>query len=133
MAFSDNLSLDDASGDLVAYSKIASSGDRIRRLDTSTTLAESRLMEIAHNFQGSGADIVDRHLVSFSHTQNNATGKPRKAIVNLTVSIPRDAVVTPEDVDDLIANLVDFITGGSFGDSGFGSTATLRALYRGEA
>jgi hypothetical protein len=132
MSFTTTLTLDDASGDAVAYTTVSNGVDGVKRLDVASTLAAPGIMQIKHSVNGSGANAIDRHLVQFSRTADSS-GVPRTAVVNLTLAIPRDAVITNGMVADLVSNLIDFIADGTFGDSGIGGVTNLTALLRGES
>lgn len=133
MAFAATQTLDDASGDDVVYALVGQDLTGSKRLNTATNLAEPGLMVIKHSAQGVGSAAVDRHLVQFAQTKLNTAGLPRTAIINLTISVPRDSIITSTIVDDMVANLVDFIADGGFSGSGFAGVTNLAALKRGES
>lgn len=127
-----NLTLDGATGTEVTYNLISQDSTGTRRVDTASTLAEPSVLQIKHSVQGSGADAVDRHLISLS-ANKLSSGKPRAAVINFTAAVPRDSVITSAIVLDLIAQLVDLITDGGFSGSGFAGTTNLTAFLRGES
>lgn len=126
------LALDDASGDEVSYVSIVGAPGESRRIDAASTLTEPKLLVIKHTTSGKGADVVDRHLVQFSQTEEGAGGTPRTAVVNFTMAVPRDSAITSAMIYDLASNLIDLIADGSFSSSGIGGTTNLAALLRGE-
>jgi hypothetical protein len=128
-----NLSLDDATGDEVVYNLISQDGTGTRRFDISSTVSEPRGLAIKHTVQGTGADAIDRHLVQFTDTKLSTSGKPRSAIVNVTIAMPRDSVITAAMVHDLVANAVDLLADGGFTGSGLAGTTNLAAILRGES
>jgi len=103
------------------------------RINTATTLSEPTSLVIKHSKSGNGPNTVDRHLVQFSVTQIDDEGVPRTAIVNFTMAIPRSEALTFANVTDIVSNLIDFISDGSFSGSGIGGTVALTALVRGES
>jgi hypothetical protein len=128
-----NLTLDDASGDAVSYNLQAYLPDGARRINVSTTPTEPRVLEIKHTQSGKGSAVVDRHLVSASLTKRDAAGAPQKGIVNLTFSIPQSTAISNTDILDLFAAIVDLCADGGFGDSGFTGTTNATAIFRGES
>lgn len=123
----DNLTLSGRTGVDCAFKRVVEPNGGLLRIDTTQPLAESHQILVKHSKQGNGVATVDRHLVQASRTKLSATGTPRTAIVNLTVAIPRDTVVTQDDVLDLIAYIVDYISTGGFTAAG-GLQATTNAL-----
>jgi hypothetical protein len=133
MSLSDTQTLDDASGDAISYVLLSRDGSGTKRLDSASTLSEPRHMVVKHSVQGSNAEAIDRHLVQFTHTKLTTAGSPKTAVVNLTVAVPRDTVITATIVNDLVANLVDLIADGGFSDTGFAGITNLTAISRGES
>jgi hypothetical protein len=132
MSFTATQTLDDASGDDVVYALVGQDLTSSKRVDTGATVAEPGILSIKHSVSGVGSESVDRHLVQFARTKLTTSGTPRTAVVNLTIAIPRDSVITATIVDDLVANLVDFIADGGFSGSGMAGVTNLTALKRGE-
>jgi hypothetical protein len=129
-----NLPLDDATGDEITFNLQAYLPDGARRIDISSTPTEPRLLTIQHTTSGKGAAVVDRHLISASMTQDDATsGGPKKAIVNLTIALPRSASFAVTDIYDLVSFVVDFCCDGGFTGSGMAGTTNLAAVLRGES
>jgi len=128
-----NLTLDDASGDEVAYNLQSYLPDGARRVDVARTSTEPRFLEIRHTSNGKGANIIDRHLISCYVTEEDAAGTPRKAVVNLTMAVPRTTAISTTDVLDCLAAIVDLLGDGGFGDSGFTGTTNAAAILRGES
>jgi hypothetical protein len=131
MAFTDDLVLDDVSGDDVTYRLTARDGSGSKRIDIATTLAEPAFLSIRHSQAGKGADIVDRHLVQFTRTKNDTNGVPRTMTVNLTVAVPRNTAFTSTIINDQIMNLLDLMASG--GLASLASTANIDSLLRGES
>lgn len=131
MAFTDDLVLDDVSGDDVTYRLVSRDGNGSRRIDIATNLAQPAHLAIRHSVNGSGASAIDRHLVQFTRTLNDAAGIPRTLTVNLTVAVPRNAIITDQIVKDQLANLVDLVTDGAV--ASLATTNNISSLLRGES
>lgn len=129
--FSGDIALDGATGTESTYKLISQSNGESQRIDSSTTLAEPCFMNVKHTVTGKGAAAVDRHLVQFTLTKNDASGLPKTAVVNLTIAVPR-TTITSADVKKITAHAVDFISDGGFSGSGFVGTTVLDALLIGE-
>jgi len=127
------LTLDDASGDETAYVLISQDSTGSKRRHSIDSLAEPGFLNIKHSVSGSGSDAVDRHLVQFTRTLVGASSKPRTGIVNLTISLPRDVVVTQQIIIDMVANLIDLISDGGFTTSGMAATTTVASILQGES
>lgn len=127
------LTLDDASGDDTVYVLISQDVNGSTRRDQATSNAEPSVLRIQHTKSGSGTNTIDRHLVQFSKTELDVNGVPRNAVVNLTMAVPQAAVITNQDVIDLVSNLIDFISDGGFSASGIAGTTVLTQLLRGES
>lgn len=128
--FTATQTLDDASGDDVVFTLVSQDGTGTRRLDVASNLAFPGLLVIKHSVNGSGANAVDRHLVQVSRTVD-ATSGPKTAVVNFTLSIPRDTAITNQIVLDMVANLVDFVVDGGLATPLAGTN--IASLLRGEA
>lgn len=133
MSFSSTLTLDDAGGDAVVYKLIATDRSGTDRVNVATTSSEPSKLLIRHTANGSGANALDRHLVSFEIFKANASGILRKLTVNLTIAVPRDPIITSQDVFDTVSNCIDFVSDGGFTDSGIAGTTTLAGLLLGES
>lgn len=128
-----NLVLDDASGDAVTYNLQAYLPDGARRIDVTSTPTEPRLLEVKHTTSGSGKNIVDRHLISASKVALDGAGVPFRGVVNLTFSMPRSTAISSTDMFDLASAIFDLVCDGGFGDSGMSATTTASAILRGES
>lgn len=129
--FTDDLVLDDKSGDDVTYRLFRSDASGTSRIDVATTLAAPALMSIKHQVQGKGAAAIDRHLIQFSRTVTDANGLAVTLIVNFTLAVPRNAAITPQIVYDQVVNLCDFLVDGQL--TSVTATTNLDALLRGES
>jgi hypothetical protein len=128
-----NLTLDDASGDAVAFNLQAYLPDGARRIDITSTPSEPKTLEIRHSTSGKDGNAVDRHLISASLTKLDSAGIPRKGIVNLTFTLPRSTAISETNVLDLFAAITDLVCDGGFGDSGMTGTTNAAAILRGES
>lgn len=133
MSFTDTLTLDNATGVDTVYALITRDNTGTKRLNTATSLTEPDNLVIKHSSSGVGANAIDRHLIQFSRTNVDAVGVPRTAIVNFTIAQPRSAALTNAEVIDLVSNLIDLISDGTFSGSGIGGTVALTQLLRGES
>jgi hypothetical protein len=120
--------VDDASGDDVTYARVGGDVGSSRFINVASNLAEPSLFEIKHNQSGSGAGIIDRHLVSLKSTIA-ATPLPVQLTVNFTVAVPRNAAVTSQMIYDACANVIDFVSAGGLATL---TTTTIDSLLRGE-
>lgn len=131
MAFTDDLVLDDVSGDDVTYRRTSSDSQGTTRIDIATTLQEPAFLRIRHQTTGKGGDAVDRHLVQFERTKLDANGTPRTLTVNFTMAVPRSTAITSALVQDQVMNLLDLLASG--GLASLASTANIDSLLRGES
>lgn len=129
--FSNDLTLDDKSGDDVVYRLFRSDATGTQRIDVATTLSEPALLIIKHSTSGKGSDAVDRHLVQLTQTEIDSAGKSVTLTINFTLSVPRNVAITAQMVYDRVCNLADFLTDGQI--ASVTTTANLDALLRGEA
>jgi len=129
--FTNDLTLDDKSGDDVVYRLFRSDSTGTQRIDVATTLAEPSLLVIKHSTSGKGAAAIDRHLVQLSKTVQDTNGLSVSLVCNFTLQVPRNAVVTSQMVYDQVCNLADFLVDGQL--TSVTTTTNLDALLRGEA
>jgi hypothetical protein len=127
--FTATQTLDDASGDDITYALVRQDGNGTTRLDTATTLAAPAYLSIKHSTSGKGKAAVDRHLVQIARTVDS-TPEPVQLVVNFTLAVPRDSVVTAQMVYDAVANIIDFISAGGLTSL---TTTTVDGLLRGES
>jgi len=128
MSITSPIVVDDASGDDVTFARVGGDTSSSRFIDVASSLAEPGLFEIKHNLQGSGAATIDRHLVSLRRTVA-ASPAPVSLVVNFTIAVPRNAVVTAQMVYDAIANVIDFVSAGGLATL---TTTTVDSLLRSE-
>jgi hypothetical protein len=128
-----NLTLDDASGDAVTYNLQNYPQNGAQRIDVSRASNEPRTLLIQHTASGKGSAVVDRHLISAKVTELDAGGSPFTATVNLTMAVPRSTAISQTDVLDCLAAIIDLVSDGGFGDSGFTGTTNAAAILRGES
>jgi hypothetical protein len=125
-----DITLDKADGTDVIFGLVSTSSDGSRRLDKASTLALPATLTIKHSVTGKTPNFVDRHLVQLNRTVAASIGTVT-ANVNFTLTIPRDVAITPTVINDLVSNLVDFLTDGS--STGLATHTNLDALLRGES
>jgi hypothetical protein len=131
LSFTDDIVLDDVSGDDITYRLKGRDANGSSRIDIATNLAEPALLAIRHQVSGKGVDAVDRHLIQFTRTKNDSNGIPRTLTVNLTVAVPRNAVITSTIVKDQIMNLLDLMSDGAL--TSLATSANIDSLLRGES
>lgn len=131
MSFAADLVLDDASGDDVTYRLVSTDNQGTRRIDIATNLSAPAHLAIRHSTTGKGADIVDRHLVQFTRTIVDSNGSPRTLTVNLTMAVPRSAVITSQIVKDQVMNLLDLMSDGTL--TTLATSNNIDSLLRGES
>lgn len=108
---SNNITLHSASGAAVIYNLQSNLPDGTRRIDTLSDYVQPRILEIKHTATGKGPAMVDRHLVSFSSTKNDATtAGEKKLVLNFTIANSRSTAFSAAEVCDLVSELVDFLT-----------------------
>lgn len=93
-----------------AYTKQLESAKGASYIDTSTSLAQPRMLEVTHDLKAPGADGNDRHQVMVRYTKINAQGKVRHLSASVVLSVPRDACFTDADVLDVVVNGTSFLT-----------------------
>lgn len=102
-------------------------------IDTSSTMLEPRTLSVKHTVSGKDSAAVDRHLIQLAHRKMNTSGAPKDLIVNLTVAVPRDSVVTTAMVEDAIANIVSLVCNHAFSTTtGFTNDTVIQQILRGE-
>lgn len=117
--FASPLTLKNGSAANVSMIKLTSDNLSSKWAAYSSTLSTPNSMQIAHTMT-TAPDGSDRHLVKLSKTVLDSNSRPRTAVLNCTLSVPRVGIVRL-DVDDIIAELREFLV-----------TANVDALLRGE-
>lgn len=121
----DTLTLNGRTGADQSFRRI-SSADAIKRIAPTRPLSEPLTLEVKHTQQGTGVNAVDRHLVSAVLVKTSAAGIVRKATVNFTVAMPLDGTISNNDVYDLVAYVIDYLsTGGFSATTGFAALTNL--------
>jgi len=133
LSFTDTLTLDNATGVDTVYNLQGRDLTGSTRINVATTATEPSQLIVKHSKSGVGANAVDRHLIQLTKQLNDAEGVPRAAIVNFTIAVPRSSTITAAMVYDIVSNLIDLISDGTFSGSGIGGTTNLAALLRGES
>jgi hypothetical protein len=124
MSLSDSLTLNDSAAAAKTFTTLSRNGQEVTRIDTATTLTAPRTQTIKHSSTGTRkTGIVNRHLVSSSHTVVDALGNDVTMVVNFTISAPQNVEVTEARVKDLIA----------FNSNLLSDSSRFTALLRGES
>lgn len=122
MAFSNDIVLDDVSGDDVTYTLIApDSRGGSRRIDAATLQPTPAYLFLNNQVQGKGATAKDAYLVSIADTQVTGQGVLEDLTINLTVRVPRGGAHSLQEIKDRLFNLKNFLT-----------EANIEKLLRGE-
>lgn len=127
-----DLVLDDADGTDITFRRTSSLATGSDWIDVATDLTQPGRLKILHSTQGKGGSQVDRHLVQFTRVKIDATGVPVTATLNNTLSVPRNTVITPQIVYDMVGNLLDLLTNGTLTTPLTDSTF-IAQLLRGES
>lgn len=113
------LVLKDGAAANVSFVKLNSDAQSSKWTNVASTLSAPSTMQISHTMT-TAPDGSDRHLVKFAKTILDSNSRPRTAVLNCTLSVPRVGI-TRADVNDIIAELKEFL-----------GTANVDALLRGE-
>lgn len=127
-----DLVLDDADGTDITYRRTSSLPNGSEWIDVATDLTEPGRLKILHSTQGKGQDQVDRHLIQFTRVKTDATGIPRSATLNFTLSVPRSSVITQQIVYDMVGNFMDFVANQAL-TTPLSDTTAVAQLLRGES
>lgn len=135
MAFADNITLHDNSGNAQVFARIVAPLDTgIRRMADFSDSVAPVYLDVRHKAEGSGQKTRDRHNITLSATMVDTSGSPVTILVSTTLVVPRNAVITPEMVRDTVAYQTDFVTGGGFSiATGFADDSRVNSIIRGEA
>lgn len=125
-----DLTLKSAAGTDATYRMISQDQTGTRRIDIASTLALPGVLSIKHSVSGKSPNIVDRHLIQLNRTLAAALGSVTLN-ANFTLTVPRDVAVTPTAVRDVVSNILDLLTDGTY--TGTATTPTLDAILRGES
>lgn len=127
---SNDLTLKNAGGTDVVYRLVSQDQTGTRRIDIASTLALPATLSIKHSLSGKSPLIVDRHLIQLNKTLATALGTTTLN-ANFTLTVPRDVAVTPTSIHDIVSNMLDLMTDGTY--TGTATTPTLDAILRGES
>lgn len=94
----------------------------------SSTVDLPEMMRIAHSSSNIKGTITDRHLLQFSLKKRNNIGDEGTALVNLTLSVPRNGVFDNDDVHHLVSHIYHVIAT----SDGAETYALINALLRGQ-
>jgi len=127
---SSDLTLKTAAGADVVYRLVSQDTTGTRRIDVASTLALPGLLSIKHSVSGKIPNVVDRHLIQLNKTLAG-TLSPVVLNANFTLTVPRDVAVTAVSIHDIVSNMLDLLTDGTY--TGTATTPTLDAILRGES
>lgn len=134
MSLTDTLTLESSSGANTTWNLLFKDATQTKRINTAGTLSEPSQLVIKHTSSGTGANIVDRHLISATQSKLDTLGVTRTATVNMTIAVPRNTVITQTIVADLISAIVALVTDGSFSaTTGMLGQTNLTQLLRNES
>lgn len=130
MSFADTLTLKNQAGTDQDFVRTNVSGQTtIRTNKTSGSPSEPQEMRISHSLEGKGAARAARHLVQFNTT--NVDGLVSgTGTVNLTIRQPINEEVSQTDIENMLRELVHFITGSATPTV---SATVVGQLLRGES
>ena len=127
---SSDLTLKSAAGTDIVYRLVSQDSTGTRRIDIASTLALPSVLSIKHSTSGKIPNIVDRHLIQLNKVISTTTGSTA-VNANFTLTVPRDVAVTPTVLHDVVSNILDLLTDGTY--TGTATTPTLDAILRGES
>lgn len=126
MSFTSDLSVNDGQATPVAhtFSVTSTRPDGTDRIDQISTITEPNMLSIKHSTSGSAKTIItDRHLASAALTRKNAAGVAQTVVVNFTIAVPRDTIITRALINDAVA----------YARNVLGTTAAMDKFLRGES
>jgi hypothetical protein len=127
---SNDLVLKNAGGTDVTYRLVSQDQTGSRRIDIASSLALPATLVIKHSVSGKSPAVVDRHLIQLNKAVATALGQTT-VVANFTLTVPRETVVTPTILHDIVSNMLDLMTDGTY--TGTATTPTLDAILRGES
>lgn len=120
-----DLTLKSASGLDQTFKQNKTSGYRIERLDGSTTLALPSMLVIDHTTtKAKTGSPTDRHLIQVATMVSDGNGGKVPVIVNLTISVPRDAVNGSLVAENGVANIASLLLSEGTPTAAFGGILT---------
>jgi len=130
------LLLDGATGTESSFTHLKNLPDGAQYLDTATNLSEPKVL-VLRNSQTTkvvnGVTVTtDRHLVQISWTKKTSAGSNRTLVLNFTMAVPQDSVITSAMILDSVGHLVDLLSDGAWSGSGFTTHANADALTIGK-
>lgn len=120
MSYPSPIVLKDAAAANDPFLRISADRNQVYYAREISSLAEPTTLVIGHQMT-TAQEGSDRHLVKITKVVADSAGKLRTAVLNVTLSIPRQTV-SRADVDQMIANARSFLE----------SSANVDALLRGE-
>ena len=127
---SNDLVLKNAGGTDVTYRLVSQDQTGSRRIDIASSLALPATLVIKHSVSGKSPSVVDRHLIQLNKAVATSLGQTT-VVANFTLTVPREVAVTPTILHDIVSNMLDLMTDGTY--TGTATTPTLDAILRGES
>lgn len=119
MSYASTLVLKDRAAANVTFVRLTSDNQTVKYGLQTASLNTPTLFTIGHQMTSSPTGN-DRHMVKIAKTVLDSSLKQQTAVLNFTLSVPRNGIVR-NDIDDIIAELKEFLV-----------TANVDALLRGE-
>lgn len=92
MSLASQLVLKDNAAANITFTENRRNGYRVERLDVATSTAVPRKLVVDHSTTNGPKGILnDRHLIQATSAELDASGNLATTVVNLTISIPRNA------------------------------------------
>lgn len=107
--FASPLTLKDRTAANVTFNRMSSDVNNSSFLKSTSTLSAPDLLKFSHQIAKPGSVGSDRHLVQIAKTVLDANGEPKTATQNYTLTVPRGVVITRDHLDDMIAELKEFL------------------------
>jgi hypothetical protein len=116
-ATSGQVEVDDATPSAVTYSEVQNTGSMATYADRSREFNVPRKLIISHQQVGSGDSARLRSMIKFTDNVENSAleGDIVEARVHLVLDTPL-RVVEKAEVEDMVAQMIDFISAGTFID-----------------
>lgn len=119
MSFSTNgqITVADSSAAEVIYSEVQNTGSQCIYADRTREIGIPRQLIISHQLVGTGEAARVRSMVKFSNSVENSAleGDVAEHRIHLVLDTP-GRLVQKTDVEDVLAQFIDFISGGTFID-----------------
>lgn len=110
MAFTPDLTINDASAVATSFNLVSTAGNQTIRKDPSRAVDSPRLMTVSHSVSGKVGSQIDRHLIRFDQTEVDASDETHAEMgsAHIVLTKPR-GVITSTHIKDLIAFLTNYL------------------------